>query len=91
MGGDVLPLKDESDPHEIFVNSCKLQPPDKTVLYVGSQRVDGASELFYAPVTVSGQSVLNGLLDSGSMACILSTESESKCRRSSFATFSSSW
>lgn len=80
MGGGVLPLKDESDPHEIFVNSCKLLPPDKTVLYVGSQKNNGASELFYAPVTVSGQAVLNGLLDSGSMACTLSTEGESKLR-----------
>lgn len=52
MGGGVFPLKDESDPQEIFVNSCKLLPPDKTVLYVGSQKIDGASELFYAPVTV---------------------------------------
>lgn len=38
------------------------------MLYVGSQIIDGASDLFYAPVTVGGQSVLNGLLDSGSMA-----------------------
>ncbi|KAG1952355.1 interleukin-1 receptor accessory protein-like 1-A [Pimephales promelas] len=78
MGGGVFPLKDESDPQEIFVNSCKLLPPDKTVLYVGSQKIDGASELFYAPVTVRSQSVLHGLLDSGSMACTLSTEGESK-------------
>lgn len=78
MGSGVLTPKDESDPLESFVNSCKLLPPDKTVLYVGSQKIDGASELFYAPVTVSGQSVLNGLLDSGSMACTMSTEGESK-------------
>ncbi len=45
---------------------------------MGSQKIDGASDLFYAPVTVGGQSVLNGLLDSGSMACTLSTEGESK-------------
>ncbi|KAL1246737.1 hypothetical protein QQF64_034332 [Cirrhinus molitorella] len=52
MGDGELPLDNESDPQEIFVNSCKLLPPDKTVLYVGSQKIDGASDLFYAPVTV---------------------------------------
>ncbi len=77
MGSGEILLNEEPDPQEIFVNSCKLLPPDKTVLYVGSQKIDGASDLFYAPVTVGGQAVLNGLLDSGSMACTLSTEGES--------------
>ncbi len=80
MGSGEIPLNDEPDPKEIFVNSCKLLPPDTTVLYVGSQKIDGASDLFYTPLTVGGQSVLNGLLDSGSMACTLSTEGESKLR-----------
>lgn len=78
MGGGELPLKAAFDLQEVFLNSCKLLPPDKTVLYVGSQKINGASDLFYAPLTVGGQSVLNGLLDSGSMACTLSTEGESK-------------
>ncbi len=80
MGSGEIPLNDEPDPKYIFVNSCKLLPPDTTVLYVGSQKIDGASDLFYAPLTVGGQSVLNGLLDSGSMACTLGTEGESKLR-----------
>jgi len=66
------------DVQNVFANSCKLFPEDKTVLYVGSQRVDGASELFYAPVTVCDRCTLKGLLDSGSMACTLSEEGESK-------------
>ncbi|KAK0133435.1 Retrovirus-related Pol polyprotein from transposon 412 [Merluccius polli] len=50
------------------------------VIMVGSQRVDGASELFYAPVSVSGQSILKGMLDSGSMSCTLNEEAESKLK-----------
>lgn len=80
MGCGELPQKDELDPQDIFVSSCKLLPPNKTVLYVGSQKIAGASDLFYAPVTVGGQSILNGLLDSGSMACTLIMEGESRLR-----------
>ncbi|KAI2644279.1 Inositol-3-phosphate synthase [Labeo rohita] len=40
------------------------------------KKIEGASDLFYAPVTVGGQSILNGLLDSGSMACTLSEEED---------------
>lgn len=50
------------------------------MLYAGSQEIDGASDLFNAPVTVCSQSILNGLLDSGTMACTLSSEVESKFR-----------
>lgn len=71
-------LNEEPDVQSVFVNSCKLLPEDKKILYVGSQRVSGASELFYAPVTVSGRFTLKGLLDSGSMSCTLNEESESK-------------
>lgn len=79
MGNFTTPLT-ETDVQNVFVNSCKLLPEDKTVLYVGSQRVDGASELFYAPVSVCGHYTLKGLLDSGSMSCTLSEEGESKLR-----------
>lgn len=40
--------------------------------------MDGASELFYAPVTVCGRYTLKGLLDSGSMSCTLSEQGEFK-------------
>ncbi len=71
-------LTEAADMQNVFVNSCKSLPEDKTVLYVGSQRVDGASDLFYAPMTVCGRYTLKGLLDSGSMSCTLSEEGESK-------------
>lgn len=79
---NVNSLTDPADAQNVFMNCCKLLPEDKTVLYVGSQRVNGASELFYAPVTVGGQHILKGLLDSGSMSCTLSEEGEAKLQAS---------
>lgn len=64
-------LTEAADVRNVFMNSCESLPEDKTVLY-------GASELFYAPVTVFGRNTLKGLLDSGSMSCTLSKEGESK-------------
>ena len=37
--------------------------------FLADQRLEGASALFYAPVVVSGQLTLSGVLDSGSMSC----------------------
>lgn len=61
-----------------YVNCCSDLPGDKTVIIVGSHGVEGASDLFYAPVSVKGHSTLRGMLDSGSMSCTLSVEAESK-------------
>ena len=80
MGNDGVTLIGERDLQSIYVNSCSQLPEDKMVIMVGSQRVDGASELFYAPVSVSGQSILKGMLDSGSMSCTLNEEAESKLK-----------
>ena len=80
MGSDGVTLIGERDLQSVYVNSCSQLSEDKTVIMVGSQRVDRASELFYAPVSVGGQSILKGMLDSGSMSCTLSEEAESKLR-----------
>jgi len=73
-------LSEEQDLQSTYVNCCSNLPSDKTVIVVGSQRVTGASELFYAPVSIGGQSTLKGMLDSGSMSCTLSVEAESKLK-----------
>lgn len=62
------------------MNCCSNLPDDKTVIVVGSHRVEGASDLFYAPVSVGGQSTLRGMLHSGSMSCTLSVEAESELK-----------
>jgi len=64
----------------LYAQTCSAFPVDKTVILSGSQRVEGASELLYAPVTVGGQSVLRGMLDTGSMSCTLSVDAENKLR-----------
>lgn len=80
MGGDEDTLNNAPDPHAVYVSSCKILPEGKTVILVGSQRVEAASELFYVSVLVSDQCTLRGMLDSGSMSCTLSEDAESKLR-----------
>ena len=53
----------------IYVQIWSAFPRNKTVILTGSQRVEAASELFNAPVQVSDQSVLRGMLDLGNMSC----------------------
>ena len=80
MGSAGGTLSKEQDLQSTYVNCCSNLPDDKTVIVVGSQRVEEASDLFYAPVSIGGQSTLRGMLDSGSMSCTLSVEAESKLR-----------
>ena len=80
MGKVNVTLEREPDLEAIYVNSCRLLPENKTAIFVGSQSVEGASELFYAPVLVSDKCTLKGMLDSGSMSCTLSEEGEQKLR-----------
>lgn len=80
MGSASDTLTDEQGLQSTDVNCCSDLPGDKTVIIVGSHGVEGASDLFYAPVSVKGQSTLRGMLDSGSMSCTLSVEAESKLR-----------
>lgn len=78
MGGAGDALSEGNDLQSTYVNCCRNLPADRTVVVVGSHRVEGASDLFYAPVSVRGQSTLRGMLDSGSMSCTLSVEAESR-------------
>lgn len=64
----------------LYAQTCSAFPNDRRVILAGSQRVEGASELFYTRVKVSDQSVLRGMLDSGSMSCTLSEGAECKLR-----------
>lgn len=80
MGSAGDTLTEEQDLQSTYVNCCSDLPDDNTVIVVGSHRVEGASDLFYAPVSKGGQSTLRGMLDLGSMARTLSVEAESKLR-----------
>uniref|UniRef100_A0A674MGD5 ribonuclease H n=1 Tax=Takifugu rubripes TaxID=31033 RepID=A0A674MGD5_TAKRU len=80
MGSVIDTLTNPPDPHSVYVDCCKSYSEDKTVILVGSQRIEGASELFYTPVSVSNRMSLRGMLDSGSMSCTLSESAEAKLR-----------
>lgn len=55
--------------------SCGLTN-SQSATSVEPQALEGANELFYTPVSVSGLCTLRGMLDSGSMACTLSETAE---------------
>lgn len=75
MGSSAETLCD-SDIESVYVNSCTLLPANTMAIYLNSQRLEGASDLFYTPVMVGGLVSLKGMLDSGSMSCTLSGEGE---------------
>lgn len=68
------------DAHSVYTECCNTSPENREVIFLGSQRVQRASDLFYASVSVSDRTTLRGMLDSGSMSCTLSVEAESKLR-----------
>lgn len=80
MGSAGDTLSREEDSQSVYANCSSSLPDDKTVIFVGSHKVEGASDLFYAPVVISSQSTLRGMLDSGSMSCTLSEAAESRLK-----------
>lgn len=80
MGSVKDTLASVPDLQSVSMNCCDTFPANKTVILVESQRVEEASELFYDPVSISGQSSLRGMLDLGSISCTLGEEAESKLR-----------
>ena len=59
MGGAGDTLNEEENLQSTYVNCCGSLPDDKTVIVVGSHRVEGVSDLLYAPVSIGGQSTLS--------------------------------
>ena len=51
---------------------------DCTVVVQNIHTVETFSKLFHAPVTVNRRTQLQGLLDTGSMACSISEEAEQR-------------
>lgn len=66
------------DLKEVYSNVCKAMPDDCTVIVQNIHRVEAFGELFHAPVAVNGSVQLQGLLDSGSMACTISEVAEQR-------------
>ncbi|KAK0141373.1 hypothetical protein N1851_021618 [Merluccius polli] len=58
MGSAGETLTVDGDVQSVYVNCCSNLPSDNTVVVVGSHRVEVASDLFYAPVSVGGRATL---------------------------------
>ncbi|KAK0152244.1 Retrovirus-related Pol polyprotein from transposon 17.6 [Merluccius polli] len=67
----VPPTGDIEDIESVFASACSSVPPDKTVIFQGTQRIQKSDSLFYTTVTAAGVS-LKAMMDSGSTGCTLS-------------------
>lgn len=78
MGVKAPTLEGNEDLKEVYAKVCKVIPEDCTVIIQNIHRVEPLRELFHAPVTISGFTQLQGLLDSGPMACTINEKAEQR-------------
>ena len=78
MSIEASTLEEGEELQEMYVNVCKAMSDNCTVIVQNIHKVETFSELFHAPVTVNGCAQLQGLLDTGSMACTISEEAEQR-------------
>lgn len=65
-----------NDIEQQYEKACAAAPVGARVIAQNTQRVEPFDELFYTPVTLNNKFQLQGMLDSGSMACTLSEKVE---------------
>lgn len=70
---EALKLDDEQT---IYSECVQSSPPNTTVLFQNTARLDKADSLFYTNAHVEDAVSLEALLDTGSMACTISEEAE---------------
>lgn len=66
-----------NDIEQDYIKACAAAPAGAKVIVQNTQRVAHFDELFYTPVNINSFQV-QGMLDSGSMACTLSEQAELK-------------
>lgn len=76
MGVEEQTLKGNEDLEEVYVNVCKEMPENCRIIVQNTHKVKPYSELFHTPVMINDSFQLQGMLDTGSMACTLSEEAE---------------
>ena len=67
-----------SDIEQHYIRACAAAPTGAKVIVQNTQRVGPYDELFYTSVTINNVFQVQGMLDSGSMACTLSEQAEQK-------------
>lgn len=78
MGMDTKYLHEECDLAQLYEKNCNSAPRGTKIVVQSSQKVEAFSSLFYVPVRVNGHVILNGMIDSGSMACTISKHAVEK-------------
>lgn len=66
----------DSDLEQHYVKACAAAPAGAKVIVQNTQRVGSYDKLFYTPVKINNSIEVEGMLDSGSMACTLSEKAE---------------
>ena len=66
------------DIEQQYIKACAAAPVGAKVIAQTTQTVGPFDELFYTPVSVNNTFQVQGMLDSGSMACTLSEQAEQK-------------
>lgn len=78
MGLKETTLEGGEDLKEVYANVCKAMPEYSTVIVQNIHKIEPFGELSHAPVTINGSVQLQGLFDSGSMACTISKVGEQR-------------
>ncbi len=61
-----------------YIKACAAAPAGVKVIVQNTQRLGPYDELFYIPVSMNNTFQVQGMIDSGSMACTLSEQAERK-------------
>lgn len=75
MGSKEKTLNNNDIEHQ-YEKACAAAPVGARVIAQNTQRLEPFDELFYTPVTLNNKFQIQGMLDSGSMACTLSEKVE---------------
>lgn len=78
MGTRERETLDSDDVEKHYLKACAVAPAGAKVIVQNTQRVGPFDELFYTPVVMNNTFQVQGMLDSGSMACTLSERAEQK-------------
>lgn len=73
------------DTQSLYKESLKTAPPGTTVLFQNRTRLNTSDSLFYTNALVDDKVSLQGLLDTGSMACTISEEAEQVLKEAGLA------
>lgn len=71
VGASEEPL-DSADLHQFYENPCAQAPAETKVIAQNIQSVEEFEVLFYAPVNINNVFSMNGILDTGLIACTFS-------------------